>query len=303
MKTITGNEVRFPLAMFGKKIANHAEACAAIPFTIVSEPAARHSTGKAIPNTQNLYRSDNGFCLGQHTPQFTYLQPCDSLRTLEKARQLVGGEWQSVSVTKGGRSLAAFVGLESQIVAPKRGDRVGLSIGYFDSYDGSGKAILPLFANVLACENGMTRAESIMSFSAKHSASLSERFAAMEFKLLVNLQDQIADLTNTVAALDNRAMARDEMTGFARKLFPAKDETDVPTRTENVRAEVIANFTHGRGNVGRTRWDAFNAVTEHLDWQATFRETDFSREENRFDSLTVGNGAKTRARALEMLLN
>ena len=28
-----------------------------------------------------------------------------------------------------------------------------------------------------------------------------------------------------------------------------------------------------------------------------------SREENRFESLTVGSGAKVRARALEMLLN
>jgi fido (protein-threonine AMPylation protein) len=55
--------------------------------------------------------------------------------------------------------------------------------------------------------------------------------------------------------------------------------------------------------VGRTRWDAFNAVTEHLDWAGTFRETEFSREENRFESLVTGSAARVRERAMELLLN
>lgn len=305
MKTITGNEVKTPrhaLALFGTKVNSHAEACKAIGFEIVSEPAARLSTGKAIPNTQNLYNSQTGFCLGQHTPQFSYFQPCDSLKTLEKARELVGGVWQSVASNKGGRQIAAFIGLESKIVAPKRGDSVGLSVGYFDRYDGQGKCAMQLFANVLACDNGMVRSESIISFSEKHNGTLSARFSAVEFNLLVNLQKQVEEMQGVVSKLDNAEISRSEVVAFAETLFPAKSE-EVSTRTENMREAIVTGFSRGTGNVGKTRWDLFNSVTEFLDWGSVFRETDFSREENRFESLTSGNAARTRSRALELLLN
>jgi uncharacterized protein DUF932 len=301
MKTITGNEVRKPLALFGKAVKSYAEACAGVGFTIIDEPAARLSTGLAIPNTKNLYRSDTGFCLGQHTPQFTYLQPCDSLKTLERARELIGGEWLSVSCPKNGKQLSGFIGIEHKITAPKRGDQIGLSVGFFDFFGGQGRTRLGLFANVLACNNGMTAQKSLLEFSEKHIGSLVARFAAMEFNLHIRLQDQIAEMQNTVNALDNMPMTGNEVESFARQLFPATDEADVSPRVRTMREAIAVGFVRGTGNVGRTRWDAFNAVTEWLDWQSSNRETEFSREDNRFESLTVGNGAKTRARALELL--
>lgn len=303
MKTITGKEVRFALSSFGKRVKSYAEACASIGFTIISEPAARLSTGKAIPNTQNLYRSDTGSCLGQHTPQFQFLQPCDSLKTLERAREIVGGEWQSASTPKDGRQLSAFIGLEAKITAPTRGDTVGLSVGLFDFFGGQGRCRLGLFANVLACDNGATASKSLLDFSEKHIGSLSSRFAAMEFNLHIRLQDQIAEMQGTVTKLDTTPITGNEVERFAALLFPATDETDVSPRVQTAREAVTTGFVRGLGNVGRTRWDAFNAVTEYLDWGSSFRETEFSREDNRFESLTVGSAAKTRARALELLLN
>jgi hypothetical protein len=215
----------------------------------------------------------------------------------------VGGQWASVASTKGGRQLAAFIQIEAQISAPKRGDKVGLSIAYFDRFDGSGKARLQLLANVLACDNGMTKANSLVTFSEKHCGSIRERFAAMEFNLAIKLQEQIQEMQGVVNALDNAPITRSEVIDFARTLFPAADELNVPTRTENVRDAILTGFVRGTGNVGRTRWDAFNAVTEHLDWAGTFRETEFSREENRFESLVTGSAARVRERAMELLLN
>ncbi len=303
MQTITGNTVRYSLSAQGKAVTSHAAACAAVGFTIISEPAARLSTGKAIPNTQNLYRSDNGECIGQHTPQFKYFQPCDSLETLEKARELVNGQWLSVAVNKGGRQLAGFIGIERTISAPRRGDKVALSVGYFDRFDGGGRAELKLFANVLACDNGMTRAESLISFSEKHNGTLAARFDVVKFNLMMNLQNQVDEMQGVVNKLDNADMSQGEMETFARVLLPADDESDVSTRLQNNREAIVTGFTRGAGNVGRSRWDAFNAVTEWLDWSSTFRETAYPATENRFESLTTGNGARTRARAMELLLN
>jgi hypothetical protein len=303
MKTITGNTVRFALSQFGTKVADYSAACAAVPFTFSQEPVSRALTGKVIPNEFGLFRSDTGGCVGIHSENFGFVQPSESLATLERARALVGGQWASVASTKGGRQLAAFIQIEAQISAPKRGDKVGLSIAYFDRFDGSGKARLQLLANVLACDNGMTKANSLVTFSEKHCGSIRERFAAMEFNLAIKLQEQIQEMQGVVNALDNAPITRSEVIDFARTLFPAADELNVPTRTENVRDAILTGFVRGTGNVGRTRWDAFNAVTEHLDWAGTFRETEFSREENRFESLVTGSAARVRERAMELLLN
>lgn len=303
MKTITGNTVRYSLSQFGTKVADYSAACAAVPFTFSQEAVCRASTGAVIPNSKGLFRSDTGGCVGIHSDGFGFVQPSESLATLERARALVGGTWSSVASTKGGRQLAAFVNIEAEITAPKRGDKVGLSIAYFDRFDGTGRARLQLFANVLACDNGVTKSDSLVTFSEKHCGSIRERFVSMEFNLAMKLQEQVEEMQSTVNALDNTPITQSEVDAFARVLFPAADEANVPTRTANARDAIATGFVRGTGNVGRTRWDAFNAVTEHLDWSSTFRETEFSREENRFESIVSGSASRVRSRALELLLN
>ena len=309
MKTVTGNEVRRPLSAIGSKVNSLEMAVKAIGFRVISEPArcspriAALSGSEEIANTKNLYRSDNGFCLGQHTPQFSFFQPEESMEILESARQLINGQWLSAHAYKGGKALSGFIGIDADIVAPSRGDRIGLSVGGFDRLDGNGLYRFQLFANVLACNNGMTGRESLWSFTKKHTGNIAEVVEAMRFNLGVKIQEEVEAMRGTVNQLDLTPMTRDEVVTFATRLFPAKDENDVSTKTENMRESIVTGFSRGTGNVGRTRWDAFNAVTEYLDWNSTNRETDFSREENRFESLTSGNGAKTRTRALELLLN
>lgn len=304
MKTITGNQVRFPLASFGKKVASYSDACNAVGFSIERMQMKHPVTSALLPGEFGLFRNDTNGCLGIHSQNFGVLQPNDTLKTLERARSIVGGEWSSVAVTKGGRQLAAFINIEAKITAPKRGDKVGLSVAFFDRWDGGGKAKLQLLLNVLACDNGMTKGESLVNFSEKHcEGTLGERFAAIEFNLNMRLLEQIEEMQGVVTTLDNTPMTRTEVVSFARALFPATDEAEVPTRTQNVRTAIETGFVRGAGNVGQTRWDAFNAVTEQLDWQGTFRETEFSREENRFDSIVSGAAARTRNRALELLLN
>lgn len=306
MKTITGNTVRFPLSSYGKAVNSHDDACKAIGFDLLKEPISRQSTGKAIGGSIGLFRSDNGNCVGIHSPGFTYLQPCESLRVLEKARELVGGTWRSASALKGGASISAFIDIENpkfRIVAPSRGDVLGISLARLDYFDGSGKDTLRLAYNVLACNNGAVGSRDVFAFSSKHCSSLKERFAAMEFGLLMRLQTEVEEMQGVVTKLDTNPMTSREVVAFAERLFPATNPEEVSTRTENMREAVVTGFSRGTGNVGRSRWDAFNAVTEFLDWNSAFRETEFSREENRFESLVTGNAARTRNRAMELLLN
>ena len=304
MKTITGSTVRFPLASFGTRVNSYAAAVSAVGFNLLREPISRASNGNVIPGEIGLFRSDTGGCVGIHSPNFSFFQPHESLETLENARHLIGGEWQAVAVLKGGRTLSATIRLESEIVAPKRGDRVAISLGNFDHFDGGGRHSMPLFGDNLTCNNGMVNQSAVFSMSEKHcEGTLKSRFAAMAETLIRRLKEEMAKMQCTVTRLDTTPMARDEMVSFANRLFPATDEAKVPARTENLRNAVITGFVRGTGNEGKTRWDAFNAVTEELDWSGTFRETEFSREENRFESIVSGSAARTRNRAMELLLN
>lgn len=303
MKTATGNEIRKCYSRLGAPVTSYDDAIAKVGFNILQEPVYRVSSSVAIKNKVGLFRSDNGECLEIHSDRFALVQPSESLRVLEKAREIVGGKWSTVQVNKGGRMIAGFIELENEIKAPKRGDTIALSLAYFDHFDGKGLARLTLSACNLTCTNGMTSLQNVISFNSKHVGDIAGRLQQIEAKLQFNFALAIENMKEQVTALDNKSMSGKEIVRFAEKLFPAPDESNVSTRIENTRDEIVSGFSRGTGNQGRTRWDAFNSVTEHLDWNSTFRETEFSREENRFESLLTGKGAATRERALQLLLN
>lgn len=294
--------------MLGTLVKNYAAAVAAVGFTLTAKPVVNPYTGKPQASDVGVYRSDTQACLGIHSPGFTFAQPEETLQVMEESRKAIDGQWASVRLDKGGSRLAAFITLDKQIKAPKRGDAVGLSLAYFDGWDGGAKRRLSLCMDVLACTNGMISRKSICTFSSKHTANSNDKFAVFRGTLAMNLQMEIQAMQDTVSALDNRPMTASEVNGFARALFRvdvnAKPE-DIPGRTQTKLDAIVSGFTRGMGNVGRTRWDAMNAVTEYLDHLSSFRATkQSSKEENRFESLTAtnGNAVKVRERALALLL-
>lgn len=308
-KTATGSTIRRPYHMTGKPVSSFAEALSQVGFGLVSKPVINPFTSEPIASEVGVYRNDSFACLGVHSPNFTYSQPADSLRLLERAREGVtefGPQWASVNVREGGRKLTAFLTLDTCITPPKRGDKVGLSLALTDAFDGTARTTLQLCANVLACDNGMVRSKSLVSFSAKHSPNLRDKLDVFGGSLAMSLQMEIQAMTDTVTKLDATPMTQGEVAVFARQLLEvdanAKPD-DIPTRTQNKLDAIITGFTRGTGNQGRTRWDALNSVTEYLDHGAAYRETDNTKEDNRFSSLFNGDGAKVRARAMELLLN
>lgn len=308
IKTVTGNTVRLPYHMLGKRVQSYSEAVSAIGFNIATKPVINPFTNQPQKEDVGLYRSDTFAPLGIHSPNFAFSQPEESLRVLDTAARQVGAQWSSASAINGGRSISAFAILPMSIQAPSRGDKVALSLGFSDTFDGSGKMRLSLCANVLACNNGMVSTQSLCAFLSKHNGKLADRLAIFAGSLAMSVQLEVEAMQAKVSKLDKTPMDGSEMAAFTRDLLGvARDAApeDIPTRTQTALDSITAGFTRGMGNVGRTRWDAFNAVTEHLDWFAPYRQTENSRADNRFTSLFNVNGgsAKVRERALELLLN
>jgi len=85
-------------------------------------------------------------------------------------------------------------------------------------------------------------------------------------------------------------------------LLGIREEAEISTRTQNQAKELNRLFSAGTGNLGRTRWDAFNAVTEYVDHGRSSRVTEGRDEsEVRFESVLMGSGDALKARALDLL--
>ena len=108
---------------------------------------------------------------------------------------------------------------------------------------------------------------------------------------------QIALVREEFTKLAETRMSAEECKAFLEKLLPGEG-----TRVENRRSEILNLFGEGgTANEGSSRWDAYNAVTEYVTHNRTYRQTDnTSVETNRFIGVLEKN--KMSVRAMDLLL-
>ena len=111
------------------------------------------------------------------------------------------------------------------------------------------------------------------------------------------------------AKLDSQAMSKTELYNFLGEVYPMKDEDD--ERTVGLHNDVAALFSRGAGNLGKSRWDAFNAVTEYVDHHQhatrmanAIENKNHTYIQNRIGSLSTPGGSMDRfkRRALNLLV-
>jgi hypothetical protein len=309
MTTTTTATTRRGLAKFGKATLSFEQATEAAAYT-VSKEEIFDADGAALPREfRGMFHSETRKTLGVVGDGFTFYQPSESLEIMRAAVETVSGaRWQSVAVGGGGATLYAFAALKTEIVAPKRGDKVGLSLFMRDGFDGTTRQSWGVAAETLACTNGALRSENLFAFSGKHTRTLRDRIEAVRLEMGMRIQDEVEKLRGFVHRLDSQEMSRAEVDAFSLALFGVANERAlVDEATSQVRTKVDAVrtlFVRGTGNVGKTRWDAWNAVTEFADWQSSFRSTSAaSAEENRFESMIGGTVLRLKDRAAELLLS
>jgi hypothetical protein len=81
--------------------------------------------------------------------------------------------------------------------------------------------------------------------------------------MTLNIIDSIKaaqNFTKIVESLKGVKFSREEMIKFTQKLLPVKENES--SKRMHKRERLVSLYESGRGNVGETKWDAFNAVTE-----------------------------------------
>lgn len=166
------------------------------------------------------------------------------------------------------------------------------------SHDGSKCLECCWVTERVVCANTLSIALKGKSNSVKirHSAAWESKRSEAQ-RILGLTQDYFGEMRQALSGLNEQPMTQDDMQAFSKLLFPAKDESSVPTRTQNIRSEVSDLFSKGQGNLGQSRWDALNAVTDYVDHNSTIR----GENSTRLESSLFGTGAATKQKAFEYL--
>ena len=146
-------------------------------------------------------------------------------------------------------------------------------------------------------------------FGMSHTKNWEEQWynAQVNFDLAIVAQKDFEFMANK---LDEVRMTVAQARGFATELLPDPVYTDEKKRRKtnrlvNRREDIVDLFANGAGNLGETRWDALNAVTEYLDHHNQIGKlTGKNAERNtqrRFMSNLNGPGNRVKQRAVNML--
>jgi phage/plasmid-like protein (TIGR03299 family) len=223
---------------------------------------------REIVGQRGVVRSDTNDTIGVVGEKYTVIQNHEAFDFFDSI--VAGGKAQYASAgsfSEGRRIfLTADMG-EIEIHNPNLvGDTVQKYLVLTNTHDGSG-ALQAFFSNVrIVCENTLNMAIRMAKdgIKIKHTRNAKDRMleAQRVMQAADRYQDDFMLVANTLAG---QSFTLDQMKEYANALMPMKVDAKVSTRSDNNREELISLFENGKGNSGKTLWDAYNAATEWSD--------------------------------------
>jgi phage/plasmid-like protein (TIGR03299 family) len=236
-----------------------------------------------------------------------------------------GGEvrWETAGSLRNGCRVWGLAPTEIGGFEARKGDKVLPYLLAFNSHDGSSCLRVRFTSVRVVCANTASMAlgekdEAAHEVSIRHSGDMAAKLeeCARVMRLAQASFDQQAEVAR---ALANAPMTKADALGFFAQLLTGEaNEIEAARKfrdAEGRSATILANaagqlaqlFAAGKGNVGETRWDAFNAVTEFIDHQrgrlSNWKRAVSKLDATGLDSAWFGDGAKRKATALRLLVN
>lgn len=158
-----------------------------------------------------------------------------------------------------------------------------------NSHDGSTAIWIQFTPIRVVCNNTLSYAlskresdrQANRAFRIRHQGDLQVKLSQAQLALDFARQ-RFATATEEYQAMENYSLNQADLDLYLSFIL----DTDTP-QTTRAYPQIVANFLQGRGNKGQTLWDAYNGVTEWLDYQR-------GSDANRLDSSWFGASSKTR---------
>jgi len=244
--------------------------------------------------------------------KYTPIQNEELIDAFDEVRKMYGGEYKAAGVMRGGSRIWVQAELPKDYtfeLPNRKGDKINSMITMLIGHDGIiSNCIFPTSMRG-ACNNqfvAMTK-ESTRDYRIQHFSNYSNRLDLVKDVFAKNI-DSLKNMYTDFARLDSTVITKEQLYNFLGELYPMKNNEDERTVTRH--NDIAALFSRGDGNLGKSRWDAFNAVTEYVDHHQhaarmanAIENKNHTYIQNRIGSLNTPGGQMDRfkRRALNLL--
>ena len=214
---------------------------------------------RKLYNTYSLQRSDTHENLGIVRSNYRPIQMEEMIDVLDTASEEVGGiDHVAYSEYKSGRAVIIQSKLQEQLNVD--GDIVD---PYFytviDNSGGGANKTIPSSLRI-RCTNALHLINCALSARGLHNATFDQKVHDM-IDGIVHSVESARNFENTMKSLKSQKFTMNQMVEFTERLIPIKEKDSKQRVTK--REKLVGLFSNGMGNVGESRWDALNAVTEY----------------------------------------
>ena len=288
----------------------------------------RDNLGRHDNSLKGFYavkRSDNDHVFNIVRGNYEVIQTRDILEPFDEIVRETGATYTNAGTLANGGKIWVQAKLPEELKFDVDGFEDDIMASYamlIVDHTGMGSNSIFPYTDRAACNNqfySFTSAAKRSGLSIRHNRNWKDRLENVRGAFF-NAMEGNKTFMKRAEKLLKWDISENEVRGFASAIFPdlkKKDEKKShATSEEKKREEVVNLFSRGLGNRGKTRWDAFNAVTEYLDHHAGSKRITKGMEsdkvekkdyrktfERRFISnMTGGMNNNLKHRAFNMLL-
>lgn len=235
-----------------------------------------------------VVRDDNGKCLGSVSPAYETVQNSDLLNLVKPMvdEGLLVIENMGY-LNNGSRVFAqAKVNKEFNVI----GEKYDAYITLLNGHVGNASVAIGPSATRVICGNTFAMAYSDLSEKYRHQAGVNER--VLESTAVVDyVNGSMEKYAEYVDKLATKPCSGSQFRAALEEIYGK----DVDSMRDSFVTQLNGLFYCGRGNEGRTYYDAFNAVTEYA--------SNYSRKTSagRFNYANFGQGSRINQRAMRVL--
>ena len=273
---------------------------AGLDWQVKEQPIYTQSNSGLSPVTshKSLVRSTDHQVLGIVSQQYKPLQNQDAFSWFDFLLHDNDVALESAGSLKDGKRVWILAKIAQSPTDIVKNDPVEPYLLLSNSHDGS-SAIWIMFTPIrVVCQNTLSYALSGRNksedrgraFRIRHQGDIQSKLNQAQIALNFARQSFIT------ATEEYKAMAAYSINQADLDLYLSLVlDTDTP-QTTRAYPQIVANFERGRGNQGSSLWDAYNGVTEWLDYQRG------NSDSKRLESTWFGSSAKTRILAHQSAL-
>mgnify|MGYP003641554804 FL=1 len=276
--------------------------------------------GNIVNNNYIVRREDTKRILGTCRSRYMPVQTAAMFAPFHEMVNKYGAKYETAGLINGGSKCWISAKLPGDYGLKNRpDDKIEQRIISLVTHDGTKRNAYFTIAKRVFCNNMLSLLQNEASkqgYSISHTKNWESHLDVVQanFENAVNAHAQFNNVANK---LDDMVITADKVKLFTEELIPDRpDKVDengkvlkkrTTSRLTNRRDQIVDLFVTGAGNHGRTRWDAFNAVTEFVDHHNNIKrlsgKNGHRAAERRFVSnLLGGPGDTLKQRALGLLL-